>query len=391
MDIRKLRIIDVDAHLTEPPDLWTRRAPARFADRVPRVVDVGGVPMWSFDDVPLGRVNLSSVIRPTGEKTPGPAFFTFERDQIHPASSDMKARLEVLDGQGIWAQVLYPNVAGFGAQRFAEVADPELRRLCVTLYNDAMVEIQEESGGRLLPMALMPWWDVAASIDEVHRSAANGLRGVNICSDPQLRGAPELWQPQWEPFWEACAEHRQSVNFHIGASEASMSWYGTSPWPGLDGERKLAIGSAMMYLSNARVLANLIFSGVLERFPSVKFVSVESGIGWIPFFLESLDYQMYESSPSVVKALSMLPSEYFKRQVYGCFWFETRQVKPVIEALGASQILFETDYPHPTCLYPDPVASAARALAGLDDAVQCRVLQDNAAELYRVELPHAPI
>jgi predicted TIM-barrel fold metal-dependent hydrolase len=389
MDIRKLHVIDVDAHLTEPADLWTRRAPARFAERVPRVVDVDGVPMWSFDGVPLGRVNLSSVIRPTGEKIPGPAFFTFERDEIHPASSDMRARLDVLDQQGIWAQVLYPNVAGFGAQRFAEVADPELRRLCVTLYNDAMVEIQEESGGRLLPMALMPWWDVDASIREVHRTAADGLRGVNICSDPQLRGAPELWQPEWEPFWEACAEHRQSVNFHIGASEASMAWYGTSPWPGLDGERKLAIGSAMMYLSNARVLANLIFSGVLERFPTVKFVSVESGIGWIPFFLESLDYQMYESSPSVVKALSMLPSEYFRRQVYGCFWFEKRQVQPVIEALGASQIMFETDYPHPTCLYPDPLTSADQALQGLDDAVKRRVLRDNAAELYRVEPPAA--
>ena len=387
MDIRQLHVIDVDAHITEPPDLWTRRAPARFADRVPRVVDVDGVPNWSFDGALLGRVNLSSVIGPTGEKTLGTAFFRFERDEIHPASSDMRARLDVLDEQGIWAQVLYPNVAGFGAQRFAEVADPELRRLCVTLYNDAMVEIQEESKGRLLPMALMPWWDVDASTQEVHRTAADGLHGVNICSDPQLRGAPELWQPEWEPFWEACAEHRQPVNFHIGASETSMDWYGTSPWPGLDGERKLAIGSAMIYLSNARVLANLIFSGVLERFPTVKFVSVESGIGWMPFFLESLDYQLRENSPSAVDALSMLPSEYFKRQVYGCFWFENHVVKPTIEALGASQFMFQTDYPHPTCLYPDPLKSVDRALAGLDDAVKRRLLQDNAAELYRVPLP----
>ena len=389
MDIRDLYVIDVDAHITEPPDLWTRRAPARFADRVPRVVDVDGVPMWSFDGVLLDnrRVNLSSVIRPDGVKVPGPAFFEFERDEIHPASTDMGARLEFLDGQGIWAQVLYPNVAGFGAQKFAEVADPELRRLCVTLYNDAMVEIQEESGDRLLPMALMPWWDPAASAEEVHRTAADGLHGVNICSDPQVRGAPELWQPEWEPFWAACAEHRQSVNFHIGASESSMSWYGSSPWPGLDGERKLAIGSAMMYLSNARIIANLIFSGVLERFPDVEFVSVESGIGWIPFFLESLDYQMHESSPSAVEALSMLPSEYFRRQVYGCFWFEHRMLAPVIDALGASQVLFETDFPHPTCLYPDPLGSAEAALAGMDEEVQRKVLQDNAAALYKVPLP----
>ena len=389
MDLADLRVIDVDAHITEPADLWTRRAPAGYADRVPHVVDVDGVPMWSFDGVLLDnrRVNLSSVIRPGGEKVPGPAFFDFNRDEIHAASSDMHARVELLDQQGIWAQVLYPNVAGFGAQKFAEVADPELRRMCVTIYNDAMVEIQEESGGRLLPMALMPWWDAEASADEVRRTAADGLRGVNICSDPQVRGAPELWQPEWAPFWEACTEHGQSVNFHIGASESSMSWYGSSPWPGLDGERKLAIGSAMMYLSNARIVANLIFSGVLERYPDVKFVSVESGIGWIPFFLESLDYQMYESSPSVVAELSMLPSEYFRRQVYGCFWFEHRMLAPVIDALGVSQVLFETDFPHPTCLYPDPLASAAVALEGLGDDVTRAVLQDNAAALYKVPLP----
>jgi len=387
MDIRQLRIIDVDAHITEPPDLWTSRAPARFRERVPRVVENNGTRSWSFDGELLGRQNLSSVIRPGGGKTPGTAFFEFERGDIHPASTDMQARLEVMDQLGIWAQVLYPNVAGFGAQTFAKIGDPELRRLCVTLYNDAMAEIQQNSKGRLLPMALMPWWDPAASAAEVHRTAASGLRGVNICSDPQLRGAPELWQPQWDPFWEACAEHKQPVNFHIGASEQLMDWYGTSPWPGLDAERKLAIGSAMIFMANGRVLANLIYSGVLERYPSVKFVSVESGIGWIPFFLEALDYQLYESAPNVVSSLSILPSEYFKRQVYGCFWFENRGLKASLEALGATRVMFETDYPHPTCLYPDPIKTVEKALSGLDDATQRRVLQDNAAELYRVDLP----
>ena len=149
MDVRDLHVIDVDSHITEPADLWTSRAPAKYEDRVPHVVDVDGTPMWSFDGVLLDnrRVNLSSVIRPDGEKVPGPAFFDFELDEIHPASSDMQARLEFLDGQGIYAQVVYPNVAGFGAQKFAEVKDLELRRLCVTLFNDAMVEIQESRVG----------------------------------------------------------------------------------------------------------------------------------------------------------------------------------------------------------------------------------------------------
>lgn len=387
MDLRHLHIVDVDAHITEPPDLWTRHAPAAYAERVPRVVEIDGATMWSVDGVPIGRALGASVIRRGGEKVPGFGFMQWSVDEIAVASYDMAARVEVLDDLGIWAQILYPNTAGFGAQRFGEISDPELRRLCATLYNDAMVEVQEESGGRLVPMALMPWWDVDACIAEVQRAAANGLRGVNMCSDPHARGAPDLGDRAWDPFWAACAEHELPVNFHIGASDASMSWFGTSPWPSQDDERKLAIGSAMMYLSNARVLANLVFSGVLERFPTVKFVSVESGVGWIPFFLESLDYQLHESAPSVVDALSMAPSEYFRRQLYGCFWFEANALGPVIDALGAERLLFETDYPHPTCLYPDPIERVGQALVGIDDHTVVRLLQDNAAELYRIPIP----
>ena len=387
MDIRDLRIIDVDAHITEPADLWTRNAPAAYADRVPKVVEIDGGLQWVVDGVPIGRAMGSSVIRRSGEKVPGFGFIQWGADEIAVGAYDMTARLDVLDDLGIWAQVLYPNTAGFGAQRFGEIADPELRRLCATLYNDAMVEIQEDSAGRLIPMALMPWWDLDASIVEVERAAANGLRGVNMCSDPHLRGTPDLGERAWDPFWAACAEHDMPVNFHIGASDTSMTWFGNSPWPSQDDERKLAIGSAMMYLSNARILANLVFSGVLERFPTVKFVSVESGIGWIPFFLESLDYQLHESAPSVVDTLSMRPSDYFRRQVFGCFWFENAALQPVIDALGASQILFETDYPHPTCLYPDPLPRVEAAVAGIDDATVRMLLQDNAAELYKVPLP----
>lgn len=387
MDLRSLHVIDVDAHITEPPDLWTRNAPAAYADRLPRVVEIDGAAQWVVDGVPIGRAMGASVIKPDGVKHPGFDFIGWGPDDIVAASYDMDARLEVMDELGLYAQILYPNTAGFGAQKFGEIEDLELRRLCATLYNDAMVEIQEASGGRLVPMALMPWWDLDASIAEVGRAAANGLRGVNMCSDPQARGLPDLGTRAWDPFWAACEEHGMPVNFHIGASDTSLTWFGTSPWPSQDDERKLAIGSAMMYLSNARILANLVFSGVFERFPRVQFVSVESGIGWIPFFLESLDYQLHESAPSVIDELSMPPSEYFRRQVYGCFWFEHRALEGVIDALGADRVLFETDYPHPTCLYPDPLPRVAEAVAGLDDTTVRMILQDNAAALYRIPLP----
>jgi predicted TIM-barrel fold metal-dependent hydrolase len=104
----------------------------------------------------------------------------------------------------------------------------------------------------------------------------------------------------------------------------------------------------------------------------------------MPFFLESLDYQLYETAPSAVAELSMLPSEYFQRQVYGCFWFEARQLQSVIDALGVTQVLFETDFPHPTCLYPNPLGTVADKLATLRPETRRKLLGENAAKLYRL-------
>jgi len=159
------------------------------------------------------------------------------------------------------------------------------------------------------------------------------------------------------------------VNFHIGASTTSMSWLGSMPWPSLDDERKLALGSLMVMISNFRTIGNLLLSGVLERHPSLQVVSVESGLGWIPFLLEGLDYELGACAPHIAEHLSIKPSEYFRRQVHACYWFEQQHLHGAIEALGPDNIMFETDFPHPTCLYPDPLARAVEPLAHLEPTV----------------------
>ena len=115
-------------------------------------------------------------------------------------------------------------------------------------------------------------------------------------------------------------------------------------------------------------------------------MSVESGVGWIPSFLEALDYQQRESAPGSMDTLSLRPSEYFRRQVYGCFWFEHQSVPAAIEALGVERILFETDYPHPTCLYPDPLTHVAALEPRIGEHNLRKLVQDNAAALYRIEI-----
>ena len=384
--IGELKVIDVDAHITESADLWTSRAPAKYRDRVPTVIDTANGLFWSVDGVQLGRALGGSVIARGRTKVPGIAFMNWNADVSDPSAYDMVERVRVMDDMGIWAQILYPNAAGFGSQAFAKVNDPELRRLCASIFNEAMLEIQHTSSERLLPMALLPWWDIDASVVEATKAAADGFRGVTMHSDPQNLGLADLGDRAWDPLWEVCSDQHLPINFHIGASETSLTWFGTSPWPSQNEENRLAIGSSMMYLSNARVLANMIYSGVLERFPTLQLVSVESGVGWIPSFLEALDYQQRESAPNSVDQLSLRPSDYFRRQVYGCFWFERASVPHAVEALGADHILFETDYPHPTCLYPDPLGQVAALEPLLGPAVMRKLLQDNAAKLYRIDV-----
>jgi predicted TIM-barrel fold metal-dependent hydrolase len=128
-------------------------------------------------------------------------------------------------------------------------------------------------------------------------------------------------------------------------------------------------------------MVNLLVSDVPTS--NLKFVSVE-GVGWI-VPAGCADYQCSRRARTPGH-LSMKPSEYFRRQFYGCFWFESKTLKPSIEALGAERIMFETDIPHPTCLYPHSVERVRAAIAELEPAVQRRILQDNAAELYKIEV-----
>jgi predicted TIM-barrel fold metal-dependent hydrolase len=128
---------------------------------------------------------------------------------------------------------------------------------------------------------------------------------------------------------------------------------------------------------------------VLDRHPTLQVVSVESGLGWVPFLLEGLDYEVRECAPGIAEHLSLPPSAYFRRQVHACYWFERDSLRGALDTLGADNILFETDFPHPTCLYPDSLARGAEALAGLQPEERRKILSTNAATLYRIPLPGA--
>ena len=250
-----IKVVDVDTHFTEPPDLWTSRAPKKWVERVPRVVDISGTPTWVLDGIEMSDARAAGVIRSDGTKDMSTQFIEWEFEDGHEAAYKVGPRLDMMNDQGIWAQVVYPNIVAFAGHKFDKVKDFELRNLCVRMYNDAMGEFQEESGSRLFPMATMPWWDINETLAEIERVASMGLRGVNINLHRQNQGLPDLADPHWEPLWEACEGHGLPINFHIGASASSVSWFGEAPWPSFSAQAELSIGSAVLYLSNARVRA----------------------------------------------------------------------------------------------------------------------------------------
>jgi uncharacterized protein len=384
------KVIDVDTHLVEPFDLWSSRAPASMKDRLPRVKMVDGVRSWVIDDdkILLKGAIPACTISKEGVKWPGLDFTTKQMEDVAVASYSVKERCEVMDAMGIDAQIVYPNILGFGGQKAVDV-DDQLRLATVQIFNDAMAEMQAESGNRMFPMAMLPWWDVKLCVAEIERVHAMGLKGLNINSDPHLyRKAdgeylPDLGHPYWNPMWEACEATDMPINFHIGASEESMDFVGQQGWPGLHRDMRAGLGGAMLFINNGKTMGNLILSGLLDRYTKLKFVSVESGLGWIPFLLEAIDYQMSETGANAYR-LQRKPSEYFKSNFYACFWFERRNLVHDIRQLGVDNCLFETDYPHPICLYP--VDNMDRAFDGLNEAEKVKLLSGNAERVYNIRL-----
>ncbi len=383
------KVIDVDTHLVEPHDLWTRHSPAKYKDRVPQVKVVNGKRSWVIDGdkILLEGAIPSSVVRQDGAKWPGLEFVDHQIEEVHPASYSVRERVDMMKAMGVSAQIIYPNILGFGGQSAVKV-DGELRRACVDIFNDAMAELQTDSGQTMYPMALMPWWDVKLCVKEIERAKKMGLRGININSDPHTFSAdghqlPDLGQEHWYPMWEACEALDMPINFHIGASEQSVDWMGSQGWPGLHSDLRAGLGGAMLFINNGRVMGNLILSGLLDKFTKLKFVSVESGIGWIPFLLEAIDYQYQETGANAGK-LKRKPSEYFGTNFYACFWFERRDLTHQIKQVGVDNVLFETDFPHPICLYP--IDNLDKATAGLTEAEKVKILSGNAAKLYNIKV-----
>ena len=202
-------------------------------------------------------------------------------------------------------------------------------------------------------------------------------------------GQPPLVDKHWDPVWAAAQDAELPISFHIGAGDVSALLDGGG---GLGLRTGMARMSAQLFIENSQCLADIIFGGICHRFPKLDFVSVESGIGWALFSLEAYDWQWLNNGVRTEHPeYDLLPSEYFRRQIYTCFWFEENSARNAIEAYP-DNILYETDFPHPTSMSPGPASTAdhprdfaERTLAGLPEESIAKVLHHNAARVYHLD------
>lgn len=378
-----IRVVDADTHLAEPPDLWTSRFPRRHADEAPRVVDDGdGNAHWHL----AGRTLNSPTWFAQGTDHEPMSW-----DEIDPACYDGPSRLRWMDEFEIDIQVVYPNIVAF--ESFAVMAtNSSIQKLIFQAYNDHLHDFASSAPHRFILIAALPFWDMEGAIEEMRRCRDMGFRGVLWAAQMEKHGLPAVTSPAWDRFYAAAQDLDMSINFHvgIGKTEGEMDQAAFTAGHVYDSPR-YAMRSALAFMSNTATIADVLMSGICDRFPMLNFVSVESGFGYVPYLLEALDWQWVNSGGTSTYRDRLLPSEYFKRQVYTMFWFE-KSTLPLLE-LYPDNVMFETDFPHGTSLSPRPYLPQTipapnelvrEHLSTYSEELMRKVLYDNAARLYRL-------
>lgn len=381
-------VLDADSHVSEPPDLWTSRLSKKWGDATPRVYfdDRLGMDRWL-----IGGRRLTTVANWATAGWPDyPPSHPTSLEVADHGAFDPVVRLQRMDDYGIRAQSLYPNLLCFSNHAFMALGDQQLMLECVQAYNDFLVDFAAEDPSRFILLTALPFWDVQESVREIVRCHERGHHGILFIAKPYRMGLPRLNSDHWAPIFETAQERNLSVNFHVGFAD-----FDEAEFKAMLGKRAdradYARLSSLILLNNAEAIAELVMTGVCHRYPRLQFVSVESGFGWMPSFVETMDWQWLNSGAAAAYPEREMPSFYFRRQVNGMFWFENDSVKR-LATLYPDNLMFETDFPHPTSLSPGPASSArnprevvADVFGALPLDVARKVLWDNGARIYGLE------
>jgi predicted TIM-barrel fold metal-dependent hydrolase len=381
-------VADADSHIIEPADLWTSRISPKWGDLIPHVKfhERRQEDVWYVGDK---RLYGAGAFAQAGWPEFPPSH-PRRLSEALPAAVDPVERLRYMDEAGVYYQLMYPNILGFHSHVFLNKMPRELATECVRAYNDWITEFCSADSRRLIPMMMLPFWDIDESVAEMRRAYEMGHKGVLFAARYDKAGFPRLIDDYWEPVLGQAQEMSLSMNFHVGFLATDDDLKGA-----VDQSQKLDFTkeSALVLLGNAQNITEVIASGVCHRYPDLNFVSVENGAGWLPFLGEAMDWQWLNVGAHKEYPERLLPSEYLRRQIYGMYWFEKKSVRAVIDEL-ADNLMFETDFPHATSLSPGPASESPsprvvmeESLAGIDEEIIAKVLQGTATRLYKLEPP----
>ena len=379
----KFGVVSTDEHIQEDRDVWTNRmSAARFGDDIPHIAELpDGTEHW-FIRGELARFSNHKVASVAAAMTPRNA--EPQRWEEVPHETYVPAeRLKAMDRDHVDTHAFFPNVAGITNQNFQQGGSDEFRLACLRAYNDWLAEEWTAFSPRFISQAIVPMWDVEAACDEIRRAVGNGHKAVVWHGAPEVFGLPHFNDRQWDPVYATCADLGVPMCLHIGAVPILEAW------PGYDRTTKIAMGSTRSISSHMQIVTNVLFSGVLDRFRDLNVTIVESGIGWIPYLLETADHE-YENLNVRATGLESKPSEAFSRQVYASFWFERLGVE-MRHHIGVDNILYETDFPHPTSTWPDSKACRESCLAGVPEDEQVKMLRENAIRLFHLDVDRSGI
>ncbi len=372
-------IIDADAHVQEPPDLWQSRAPAKLRDRAPRVERTEHGDIWLFDDgvakQPVGLTACAGLsyldFKPAGH--------TY--DSIRPGMYEPVARLKDMDIDRIHTQVLYPSVTLTGAKTYSD--DRDLQRFCVRAYNEWMSEFCRDSGGRLVGLGIIPTTGLDDAVEELEWLAKNDLRGAIISRMPS--GDYDV-QPSDEPFFGLAQEAKLPLHVHIGSFIRNPG--GGKPIDMTELRFLGTVGGTKAGANTLPVAADLIFSGLWEKYRQLRIVLVEANVGWIPTMLEQTDdmYLRYRWFTDAVNQMSDMPSEIFHRHFWATFMIDTVGLQ-LRDRLNIDHIMWSTDYPHTGTDWPNSRVTIDRQFRGISKVEVKKMLHDNARDLYGLDVP----
>jgi predicted TIM-barrel fold metal-dependent hydrolase len=369
-------LISADSHVNEPGQLWVERIDRAFRDRAPRVVDnPPGLKPGAYmvvEGIPPIHLAQGTGAGKTPEELP-----QFFRDStykdIRPGGWDPAERLKDTDLDGVAAEVIYTTL---GFRQFW-LTDAALQRACFRVYNDWLAEYCAYAPKRLAGLALISLYDMEAAVQELRRIARQGLRGVLIwASPPDDMPYSSL---RYDPFWAEAQELNLPISLH------SITGHGPESRLIVKNPIDRYVRSTVLSHEVQRSLTVLIFSGVLERFPHLKFVSAENEVGWLPFFLQKLDQAQDEYRYLYPTTLKLKPSEYFRRQVFATFIDDPVGVA-TRQCIGVDNIMWSSDYPHTVSTWPHSQEVVARDLQGVPEAESRKIVWGNAARLYGFDL-----